>query len=387
MMGGAPDGLEQSYGEISAPAPSRKLWLVGLSVALLAHLIAAAPFLAPVGQEIDPGLGEEEGPGIGINLAPLIAPPEETAPPEPEPPVEPQVIEERAQDSPPPAAPAKPREMPDLPDIRPQSIPDLWLGGGGGTLTLEEFLFLESWLAAAREVLLNEMSYPFEARKFALSGSAEVIITSDRNGRVIGWNFRRRTGHAILDREIERSIRRMGRLPRFPEGTTHDQLSFMVPIHFQLMFQGQFVEESKAADVAAAAQSENAAPGLSVGELARCAQLAGAITSERSALEREREEIEALGADYEEQSLRYHRRNEDPPIRVRRMLDQYNARVEQFDQSVTAYDASVTSYTGICGQGSANWESYRQACSPYVATGNPYCEAFGDLWRRLLAGE
>ena len=219
------------FGDTSTPAPTFRLWAIGGAAAVIAHAAGAIPFLPP---PLPPMAADmDEGPALGVRLAPMITPPE-PIPPEPVPEVEEQVIEERASDSPPPAPPAKPRELPDLPDISPRAVPDLWRGSGTGDggLTLEEYLALKDWLDAVRTEILQSLTYPPEARRAGLSGRAQVIVLANREGRIVQWSFRTQTGHPILDREIKRSIDRIRRLPKFPPDTQYDELSFSVPIRF-----------------------------------------------------------------------------------------------------------------------------------------------------------
>ncbi|MEL7029411.1 MAG: TonB family protein [Pseudomonadota bacterium] len=272
-----------------------------------------------------------------------------------------------------------------MPDIRPRAIPDLWRGSGAGagSLTLEEYLALEPWLAAARETVLKELSYPVEARKLRLSGAAEVVITADRNGRVVAWSFLSRTGQTLLDREIERSLGRVRRLPRFPDEIAYEQLSFTLPMRFELVFEGRTLAPSDAPPPPASRPAEGQ---LAAAQLAACAQTAATLTASQTEIAARRAELEALLADYERQARRYERERRDLPVRVRSMLDRYNDGVAGFEQSLTDFEAQAGAFAAACGKGSADWETFRRACAPYADVGNPYCEAFGELWARLRAG-
>jgi len=385
---GRSDERATLLGDIGSPAPATGHWVAAAVAAALVHAIAALPFLpepeAPAPVEI-----EAEGPGIGVRLAPLVQPPEEEVPPEPEPEPETPAIEERAEDSPPPAPPRKPREAPDLPDIRPRAVPDLWRGSGeGGNLSIEEYLYLKDWLDACREEILSGLSYPEAARRAGESGAAQVEIVARRDGSITGWKFRTRTGSPTLDREITRTIDRIRRLPRFPEGVQHEELSFIVPIRFELVFDPRDL----GADAPAGSTEQGAPPApptedtsLSAAQLSFCARAAADLSAERDAIEARRAEIEALGRDYEEQAERYHRERREPPLRVRNMLRRYEAELETYDGDVASYRDRAAAFSSQCGSGAALWEPYAQACRPYVRSGNRYCEAFGPLWARLRA--
>ncbi|MCG8443145.1 MAG: energy transducer TonB [Caulobacterales bacterium] len=389
-------GLDPSLGQVRSPAPPVALWAAGLALASAAHIAGAAPYL--VAPEGPASAAAVESAPIGVDLAPMIAPPPEPdTPPEPEPEEEPEaeepdepVIEERAEDSPPPAPPAEPRPAPDLPDIRPREIPEMWLGGGGGAreggLTLEEFLSLEQWLAEARGVFLERLSYPIEARKRAMAGSAQVVVTCQNTGRVLDFQLAKRTGHEVLDQEIERAFSRVRRLPRFPGHVTHERLSFTLPVRFELMFEGRVMDSGDASPGGEAAPS--AAPsdvGLPAAALSACAAQAAGLGAARDAITGRRAELEAARQAVESEARRYQRSGRDAPTRVRRRLERYNDDVAAFDADVAAFQAQADGYAAACGGGSAGWESFRLACGPYAAAGNLYCEAYGDLWARLQA--
>ncbi len=379
------------FGDVSTPAPSARLWAIGAGAAVAAHALAALPFLpepvAPAAVDLD------QGPALGVRLAPLVTPPE-APPPDPVPEVEEQVIEERAFDSPPPAPPARPRELPDLPDISPRAVPDLWRGdGSGGGITLEEYLALKDWLNAVRTAILKNLSYPREARERGLTGSAQVIVLANRDGRIVQWSFRRQTGHALLDREIKRSIDGIRRLPRFPEGTQYDELSFSVPIRFALVYGAGDAPppaSTAQADGQSGAQAGAGAPAadntLPVAQLRYCAGAAATLDANRTAVEARKLELEAMASEYERSIDRYERRRQEPPRRVLRMREEYESGIDAFNASVAAYQREAQAFSSVCGGGSATFENYAIACGPYVAGGNIYCEAYGDLWMRLRAG-
>ena len=387
--------IDSPLGDIGSPSPHLRHWLIGGAVAVAAHALAAAPFLPkPLDEPVAaPVAAPEEAPAIGVNLAPVVQPPDPTpaeAPPEDAPEIP--VLEERASDSPPPAPPATPRELPKLPDITPRAVPDLWYGSGepgSGALTLDEFVLLKAWLDEARLAVLSGLSYPEEARRDGLSGAAMVVIVTDRNGRILTWSFRQRTGAAVLDREIERTINSIRRLPRFPKEATYDKLTFAVPIRFELVFQDRRGRELPPPDAGGPTTPQTSRPAapptetLSVAQITACAAAAADLTAKRDAIEARQIQLQEDLAQYERQAARYERERRDPPLRVRRMLERYNDGVAAFNAEVEDYQIKAGAFSAQCGRGSATWENYQQACAPYRASGNAYCEAFGDLWVRL----
>lgn len=363
-------------------------WVMAGAFALLVHGLVALPFL-PKPEVIEPEEFVELPEEIGVRLAPIVQPPEDIIPPEPEPEKETPVIEERAYNSPPPKPPAKPRKIPDLPDIQPQAVPELWLGKGSsneGQMSLEEYLFLQEWLAAARSAVLKRLRYPEDARLNFLTGNAKVIVVADRDGRIVEWRFLNRTGERILDGEIARAIRSIRRLPAFPEGTRYDTLSYLVIIRFELVRPDGSIMSAQAAAVEREQQTTSAEEPietLSAGQMAQCASSAAQLVSEREIIDTMRVEIEANGADYQEKAERYHRQRREPPRSLERQLKEYNDSVAAYDQRVAAFQQRAGAYQSLCKGGSTTFDIYAQACGAYVGTDNPYCAAFGVYWQRL----
>ena len=381
-----PTAATDPFGEITNSAPSQKLWTIGAAVALSVHIIGALPFLPePEVTTLDPGFEDD---GIGVRLAPLVAPPE-AAPPPPEeapPPEETPVIEERADDSPPPAPPPEPRELPDIPDIKPQAVPDMWLGSGGGAISLEDYLTLGQWHNEVRRIILQSLAYPPDARNRGISGRAVVVITVNRNGSVAEWEFRTRTGQPILDREIRQTLNKIRRLPPIPPDTKYERIAFSVPIRFELVYQDTRFGPPPPTS------GDGAAPGapqqptqavLPLAQLRFCAQTADGLTTKREEIRVLREELESIRTEYERQLERYERQRRDVPLRVRRMRATYDEKVKTYQALVSQFETQATAFQSACGQGTTTWDIFVQACSPYASRGNAYCEAYGDLWNRL----
>lgn len=385
-------GTQGPLGNATTPAAKQSHWIIGGFFALLVHAAVAWPFLPPVAQDLGPVELEPIGPEIGVNLAPIVQPPPQEAPP-PEPETEPETpaIEERADDSPPPSPPKEPRRIPDLPDIKPQAVPEIWTGSGSesGQMTLEEYLFLQSWLKAARQAVLERLDYPFEALQQALTGTANVIIVANSDGKITAWEFRQRTGYRILDREIERTIKSIRRLPKFPDGTRYDTLSYTVTIRFELVTPDgsvmAAVEVEEAREQAQQSVNNTGVPELSPAQISQCAATSTQLTLERDAIMVERERLEQARADYIEEVDRYQRQRRQPPRRVERLRQDYELDAEAFDARITQFNQQAEAYQGICSSGSTSYESYAQACRPYLASGNEYCQAYGNFWGRLLA--
>ena len=227
--------FESALTGVTTTGPRISYWAVGFLISIAAHATAAGVWLWRSGPAPIIGIRLEDQ-GIGVSLGPQEAPPPEVEEePEPE-----EIIEERAEDAPPPEPPAE--EIEEEPEPEPPAPPrEIWIGDAtGGDLTLEEYLLVEDWLEQARYVYVQRLRYPEEARRAALEGVAEVIVTVDSRGRVQGWRFSRRTDIPILDREVERVMRSVRRHKPFPQGIRYTRLSFRLPVRFEIYYPDGF---------------------------------------------------------------------------------------------------------------------------------------------------
>ncbi len=382
------------FGDTAPPAPTRKHWALGIAAAAAVHLAVGWSLLPPPPEPIS----ADDVEGITVNLAPppIVDPPPVDEPPEPEPEPEPEeeVIQERAENAPPPAPPPAPRPPREIPEVQPQPIPEMWVSGQSSGLTVSEYATLATWLRAARMAIAAELRYPAEARKERIEGRAEVAITVDRRGRVISWEFKRRTNLEILDREVERTMRRTRRLPTLPRTVRHEQLSFTTPLIFEIVYDdraptGAVVERGSERAARRAAGAERPAgevtDGLSVAAIGQCAQASDSLTRNRGELLAAQEELKLLRADYERLAERAARRNEGDTPRLRNLRRQYETAVDAHNARLDGFNADAAAFSTSCQGGRASWGSYRSVCALYRQSGNAYCEAFGVYWTRLQA--
>ncbi len=89
------------------------------------------------------------------------------------------------------------------------------------------FARLQAWLEQHKE-------YPLSARRRRREGTAVLNFTMDRSGAILEASILRGTGHASLDEEVMRMIRRASPLPPFPGDFTDARLTLSVPVQFQL---------------------------------------------------------------------------------------------------------------------------------------------------------
>ena len=391
MSAGAETARARLLGLADRSAPRAVHWAAGLVLAAAVHAVAAAPFLPepePPAPPVEPA-----GVEMGVQLAPLVQPPEIEAPPPPppEPVEETPVIQERAADSPPPAPPATPREIPDLPDIQPQAIPEMWRGapGGGGGLSLREFMNLREWLAQARAEVMENVEYPRRAAADRITGGARILVVARADGEIERWDFVDRSRHEVLNQAVARAVNRVRRLPPFPPGTTQDTLTYTTEFRFELVMpDGSILAQSETEP--SPGQAEPAAPPsdlASLSELANCATLGSQLGQARSDILARRDALQARLAEYNADMERYERRRERPPRRLERERDAINETSEAFNADLEAFQASIAPYQSACGSVRASFEDFASVCSPFLRSGNLFCEAFGDFWGRLGGGD
>lgn len=82
--------------------------------------------------------------------------------------------------------------------------------------------------------LEQHKKYPRAAQRRNQQGTAYLRFVVDRHGKVLSYEIEHSSGHRLLDREVERIIRRARPLPAIPEGLMLSQLELVVPVSFQL---------------------------------------------------------------------------------------------------------------------------------------------------------
>jgi periplasmic protein TonB len=142
---------------------------------------------------------------------PTPPPKEETKPPEPEAAVaipipEPPELE----------APSEERHATALPQMR---------------ATPSAVIRWQSQLAAHIE---HFKRYPAEARSRRDQGTARIAFTIDHEGRLLTSRIVQSSGSAMLDSETLTMLARAQPVPRPPDGLSDAELSFVIPVHFNM---------------------------------------------------------------------------------------------------------------------------------------------------------
>ena len=79
--------------------------------------------------------------------------------------------------------------------------------------------------------LINK-EYPRRAQCRRQEGIALLYFVMARDGRVLDYRIQESSGHALLDREVERMIERAQPLPEIPPELQQARLELVVPVHF-----------------------------------------------------------------------------------------------------------------------------------------------------------
>lgn len=105
-------------------------------------------------------------------------------------------------------------------------------GVGAGTGTGNP---LAAYLQEVRRLLERHKDYPLLARQMHLEGVAVVQFTIAADGRLEGAGLKRSSGHELLDRAAQETVRRVGRFPPLPPALGRDRLALAIPISFRLL--------------------------------------------------------------------------------------------------------------------------------------------------------
>jgi protein TonB len=100
-------------------------------------------------------------------------------------------------------------------------------GGGRPGAAADYAAVLRAWLEKHKE-------YPRRAQRRRQEGMALLHFVMDRDGRVLDYRIQESSGHALLDREVERMIERAQPLPEMPAEMQQARLELVVPVQFLL---------------------------------------------------------------------------------------------------------------------------------------------------------
>jgi protein TonB len=85
------------------------------------------------------------------------------------------------------------------------------------------------WNAQIQRKIRRNMRYP---RGTKATGTAKVVLTLGRDGRLKGLSLSRSSGNAALDQAAIKAVQRAGRFAKAPKGLNKAQYRFQIPLTF-----------------------------------------------------------------------------------------------------------------------------------------------------------
>jgi protein TonB len=231
------------------PADRRKeavRWAACLAVVLFGHGLAAMLLFLNVSEASDFDAG---APVVMLDLPEIVAapaiPPSDLAPGPPEIETEATPPEEKTKppepeaevalpipEPPKPKPPQEERTATAMPAVAvPLSLPAPPTAGAAVQTVPKDVIRWESELAAHIERFKR---YPSEARARDKQGIAKVAFTIDRDGQVLTARIVQSSGSPSLDNETLAMLARAQPMPRPPTDIPTTQLSFVVPVRFNI---------------------------------------------------------------------------------------------------------------------------------------------------------
>ena len=92
----------------------------------------------------------------------------------------------------------------------------------------------DSYMAQLQAWLERHKEYPRRAKLRRQEGTVLLYFVMNREGRVLEYRIRQRSGHASLDRAVEEMIERAQPLPKMPQEMRQARLELVVPVQFFL---------------------------------------------------------------------------------------------------------------------------------------------------------
>lgn len=93
---------------------------------------------------------------------------------------------------------------------------------------------ISGWQKQVNQKIAKKQSYPRAALRKELEGRAKVEINVDREGNIVAHSLQTSTGHDLLDREVDKMMKRATPLPAPPADATDGQLTMVVPLAWVL---------------------------------------------------------------------------------------------------------------------------------------------------------
>ena len=101
-------------------------------------------------------------------------------------------------------------------------------------LDTNDFLF-GSFLRRFETAIYGVWQYPQDAAKLGVEGITVVKITFNNRGEIEAWKILQSSKSAMLDNEVERTLRRIGPIGSFPKGYQKDQFHLIAFFHYGIL--------------------------------------------------------------------------------------------------------------------------------------------------------
>ena len=93
---------------------------------------------------------------------------------------------------------------------------------------------VKSWQKKVVTLVGKKQVYPRSAIMKEIEGQAKVKVSIDRSGSLQGFEMVEATGHDVLDKEVDKLMKRINPLPAPPEELPDNKLTFVLPLSWVL---------------------------------------------------------------------------------------------------------------------------------------------------------
>jgi periplasmic protein TonB len=205
-------------------------WIMCFAVVVAAHALAATALLNPQPEESDFGV---DVPVVMLDLPESLV----TSPPAPE--LAPGPMQEDESLPTPPKEETKPPEQEaevaiPIPEPPKQEQPTEERHATAPPQTRATPAVVVRWQSELAAHIEHFKRYPTEARLHGDQGTAKVEFTIDHEGHVLSSRIVQSSGSATLDSETLAMLARAQPMPRPPDGIPDAELSFVVPVRFNI---------------------------------------------------------------------------------------------------------------------------------------------------------
>ncbi|MEM7027335.1 MAG: energy transducer TonB [Pseudomonadota bacterium] len=91
-----------------------------------------------------------------------------------------------------------------------------------------------SYKAIVSAILQKHKQYPSRALRRKQEGTVTVVFTIDNDGSLAGYEITDSSGYKLLDRAVEKMLKRATPLPPFPDNMDQDSITLILPVDFYI---------------------------------------------------------------------------------------------------------------------------------------------------------